>query len=109
MRVSIVIAAYNEGEAAARTVETCVDATYQLDCELVLADDASTDGSVQRVLRRFPMIQSLRHERRLGASATIASGAQRARGEILTFLGAHIRAAVRLAASSSTARARPAH
>jgi glycosyltransferase involved in cell wall biosynthesis len=89
MRASIVIAAYNEGEVVARTVETCVDTTYQLDCELVLADDASTDGSVQRVLQRFPMIQSLRHERRLGASATKASGAQRARGEILIFLDAH--------------------
>jgi glycosyltransferase involved in cell wall biosynthesis len=46
MRASIVIAACNEGKAVARTVETCVDTTYQLDDELVLADDASTDGSV---------------------------------------------------------------
>jgi GT2 family glycosyltransferase len=89
MRASIVIAACNEGEAVARTVETCVDTTYQLDCELILADDASTDGSVQRVLQRFPMIQSLRHERRRGSSPTKASGAQRARGQVLVFLDGH--------------------
>jgi GT2 family glycosyltransferase len=64
MRASIVIGAHNEGEALVRTVETCLDTTEQLDCELVLPDDVSPDGSLQPGGSRFPMIQILGHERR---------------------------------------------
>ena len=43
MRVSIVIASHNEGEALSKTIESCIETSGDLDCEIVVADDASTD------------------------------------------------------------------
>jgi GT2 family glycosyltransferase len=89
MRTSIVIAARNEGESLARTVETCLSTTDGLEFELVVVDDASTDGSVEHVSERFPGIHTVHHERPLGPSPSKAAGAERAHGEVLVFLDGH--------------------
>jgi glycosyltransferase involved in cell wall biosynthesis len=47
MRASIVVAAHNEGVALQRTIQACLETAGRLDFELVVADDASTDGSVE--------------------------------------------------------------
>jgi GT2 family glycosyltransferase len=89
MRASLVISTYNEGELLARTVDTCLETSAGLDREVLIADDASTDGSVEAVLRRFASVRSVRHERRRGVSPTKMLGADNARGEVLVFLDAH--------------------
>jgi glycosyltransferase involved in cell wall biosynthesis len=89
MRASIIIASHNEGEALSRTIESCVETCAGLDHEILVADDASTDGSVEAALRRFPLVRLHRHERRQGTSPTKAMGAQNARGEVLIFLDGH--------------------
>jgi glycosyltransferase involved in cell wall biosynthesis len=47
MRASIVIAAYNEGESLWQTIGACVETSAGLDQEIIVADDASFDGSVE--------------------------------------------------------------
>ena len=89
MRVSVVIAARNEGEAVARTVEACVRTTVGVEYELVVVDDGSMDGSVDHAFERFPTIQRVRHERPRGASPAKAAGADRAGGDVLVFLDGH--------------------
>jgi glycosyltransferase involved in cell wall biosynthesis len=89
MRASLVIAAHNEGELLARTVESCVESCDKLDCELVVVDDASADDSVAQVEARFPAARILVNEQRMGASAAKARGADEARGEVLVFLDGH--------------------
>ena len=89
MRASIVIAARNEGGAVARTVEACVKTAAGLENEVVLVDDASTDGSVDAAFRQSPTIQRVRHEHALGASPAKAAGAERATGDVLVFLDGH--------------------
>ena len=89
MRVTIVIAAHNEGDRLRRTVESCLETIGTLDHEIVLADDASTDGSVDVVAKSFPMVRVIRNEQRRGAAPTKALGAQHALGETLVFLDAH--------------------
>jgi GT2 family glycosyltransferase len=89
MRASIVIATHNEGAMLARTVESCIETCPAEDYEIVVADDASTDGSVDAVEQRFPTVRVVRHERRRGASPTKALGAKHARGDVLVFLDAH--------------------
>jgi len=54
MRVSVIIAAHNEGAALWRTVGSCVETCAELDHEIVVADDASLDNSIELVLKRFP-------------------------------------------------------
>jgi glycosyltransferase involved in cell wall biosynthesis len=89
MRASIVIATHNEGSALSRTIESCIETTRDADCEIVVADDASGDGSVDEAEQRFPIVRIVRNDRRLGASPTKALGAKNARGEVLVFLDAH--------------------
>lgn len=88
-RASIVIAAYNEGQALRRTVESCFATMGSLDAEIIVADDASTDGSAEEVQRHFPFVAITHHPRRMGASATKDTGARAAVGDILVFLDGH--------------------
>ena len=89
MRVSIIIASYNEGEALSKTIESCVETCVDLDYEILVADDASTDDSIEAVSRRFSQVRVHRHKQRVGASPTKALGAQNARGDVLIFLDGH--------------------
>lgn len=89
MRLSLVIAAHNEGDCLSRTVASCIETCAGLDYERVVADDASWDGSVEETQARFPRIRVIRHDERKGASPTKDLGASHARGEVLVFLDGH--------------------
>jgi len=89
MRVSIVVAAHNEGAWLWRTISSCVETCSHLDYEIVVADDASFDGSMEEAKRRFSQIRVVRRDTREGASPTKALGAEHARGEVLVFLDGH--------------------
>jgi glycosyltransferase involved in cell wall biosynthesis len=89
MRTSIIISNHNDGDLVRKTIESCIESSGNLDFEIILADDASTDGSVEEVAARFPIVRIHRQERRQGASPTKALGARNARGETLVFLDAH--------------------
>ena len=89
MRASLIIAAHNESDRLWRTVASCVETSAGLDCEIVVADDASWDDSVEETLRRFPQVRVIRHVERKGASPTKDLGARHARGDTLIFLDGH--------------------
>jgi GT2 family glycosyltransferase len=92
MRASIVIAAHNEGEWLSKTVGSCVETIEGFSYEIVVADDASRDGSIEGLSRRYPQVRVVRHaegSRRLGVSPTKDLGARHARGEVLVFLDGH--------------------
>jgi glycosyltransferase involved in cell wall biosynthesis len=91
MDASIVIAAHNEGPALVSIIESCVETISGTDYEIVVADDASSDGSADAAEQRFPLARVIRHDRRRGASAAKALGARHARGDVLVFLDAHTR------------------
>jgi GT2 family glycosyltransferase len=91
MRASVIVAAHNEGERLWKTVEAIFDSSSRLDFELLVADDASTDGSVNEAQQRFPRIIVVSHRRREGVAATRVLAAGRARGEVLIFLDGHTR------------------
>ena len=89
MRTSVVIASHNEGDQLWQTVGSCLETTRELDCEIVVADDASTDGCVEEMQRRFPDVRVVRFPERRGVSPTKDLAARSSRGEILIFLDAH--------------------
>ncbi|MGI8979507.1 MAG: glycosyltransferase [Pirellulaceae bacterium] len=89
MRSSLIIAAHNEGESLSKTVASCVETCVDLDYEIVVADDASNDGSIEDVRRCFPRVRVVQSEARQGASPTKALGAQEATGDVLVFLDGH--------------------
>jgi glycosyltransferase involved in cell wall biosynthesis len=89
MRASIIIATHNEGEALSKTIESCIETSAGLDHEIILADDASTDGSVELAERRFTQVRVHRHPERQGVSPTRVLGARNAKGEVLVFVDGH--------------------
>jgi glycosyltransferase involved in cell wall biosynthesis len=89
MRASIIIPTCDEGANLGKTVQSCLETTPNLDVEVIVADDASTDGSPEEVKRRFPKVRLARHAARRGVSQTKDFGARWARGDLLVFLDAH--------------------
>lgn len=88
-RFSIVVAGHNEGELLLRTIESCLETTGGLDPEIVIADDASSDGSVQTVLERHPGVKVVSSEERRGGPATKDTGARFSTGDVIVFLDGH--------------------
>ncbi|MBM3261813.1 MAG: glycosyltransferase family 2 protein [candidate division Zixibacteria bacterium] len=72
--VSVVVGSWN----SAAFLERCLDAVYVAargrDIEVIVVDDASTDGSAAFVHRQFPQVKLIENSRNLGVSATFNRG-----------------------------------
>lgn len=84
--ISVVVPAYNPGELLAETLASLSAQTRQPD-EVLVVDDGSTDGSIERVLERFPAVRLIRQENG-GVGAARNGGADHTSGDLLTFLDA---------------------
>jgi len=82
-RFTVLIAVYNEAESVASVTEEVLRAAAPLQpFELVYVDDGSDDGTAEqlRALRaRHVEIRVLRHDRRCGKTAALATGVRAAR------------------------------
>jgi glycosyltransferase involved in cell wall biosynthesis len=89
MRVSVVIAAHNEGDLLLKTIESCVETARNLDYEIIVVDDASTDDAPQRAADEFGPVRVVRQTPQQGPSPTKDLGARQSRGNIIIFLDGH--------------------
>ena len=86
-RLSILIPLYNEEEFIAELLRRVLNAPLPdgMERELIVVDDASTDGSsdvVQELGRQYPQaIRVVRHERNRGKGAAIRSAIEHATGD----------------------------
>ncbi|RME94194.1 MAG: glycosyltransferase [Verrucomicrobia bacterium] len=79
VEIAIVVPVYNEADNILPLAEEVVAAMRRQprSFELVFVDDASTDGTWERIAeaaRRFPQVRGLRHERNAGQSAALWTG-----------------------------------
>jgi GT2 family glycosyltransferase len=85
MKVSVVIVNWN----GQRYLDDCLSAvlaqTYP-HCEVVLVDNASTDGSVELVTRKFPHVRVIQNEKNLGFAAGNNIGIRATSGEYVATL-----------------------
>jgi glycosyltransferase involved in cell wall biosynthesis len=84
-RVTVVIPTYNVAERLDECIESIVKQTFQ-DWEIVACDDASTDGTWEKLRRwaeKEPRIRLLRNERNLRAAAARNRCLEIARGEFI--------------------------
>jgi GT2 family glycosyltransferase len=88
-RASVVVTGHNEGDLLSKTVQSCLETAEGLDLEVVVANDASTDGSVEKVVQCFPKVRVASFRKRHGTSPAKDLGARRARGDVLIFLDGH--------------------
>ena len=94
-QLSVVLPAYNEGEAIQRVLEEIVEAVSQepIRYEILVVDDASTDGTAERA-EEFARtcwqcpVRVIRCPERRGAGAARKVGIRRSEGEIVVMLDA---------------------
>jgi glycosyltransferase involved in cell wall biosynthesis len=85
-RVSVLVAAYNAEMTIGATLQSLVRQTYD-DWEAIVADDCSTDATVEVASGIDPRITVVRAERNGGhAAPTRNLAARHARGELIAFL-----------------------
>jgi glycosyltransferase involved in cell wall biosynthesis len=82
MKISVVIPVYNERN----TILTILDKVRKqdLDKEIIIVDDGSNDGT-REILNNldFPEVRIFFHEKNLGKGAALATGFEKARGDII--------------------------
>ena len=93
MRASIAIATHNEGDLLWKTVRSCLDTLGGLDAEIVVADDASDDGSIAALRTRCddPRLRVVSFPERMGVSRAKDLAGRAARGDVVAFLDGHVK------------------
>jgi len=90
MRVSVIIVSWNALHHL-RTFLPSVVASATRDVEIVLADNASTDGSAEWVRATYPDVKIATFDRNYGYCGGNNRGAEAATGDILIFLNNDVR------------------
>ncbi|MFQ5807341.1 MAG: glycosyltransferase family 2 protein [Phycisphaerae bacterium] len=88
MLLSVVIPVYNERQTLPEIIRRVLDAPIDLDRELIVVDDCSTDGTAElypRLEPEFPdaSIRVFQHAANRGKGAALRSGFREARGDIV--------------------------
>jgi glycosyltransferase involved in cell wall biosynthesis len=85
MKVSVIIPTYNRRQPIARTLLSGLAQTYQ-DYELIVIDDASTDGTSRWLQQQYPALHLIQLPTNRGAAAARNVGIQAATGDAIAFL-----------------------
>lgn len=91
--VSVVVAAHNEVAVITARVRNLLEQDWPLDkLEIIIASDASTDGTDEAVLAfASPAVRLVRSEPRAGKTTAVQKAVATARGEVLLFSDASTR------------------
>ena len=81
-KVSVIVPCYNEGQTIAKAIEQLQSLRGELDLEIIVVDDGSTDESVQKLSQMNGNVLE-RHEKNKGKGAAITTGVAKATGEVV--------------------------
>jgi GT2 family glycosyltransferase len=84
--LSVVIVNYNAGAFLLRCLESIVRQAFSARWEVIVVDNASTDGSLDRARERYPFIQALAQADNLGFSRGVNAGFAVASGRYVLVL-----------------------
>ena len=85
--VSVVVVNLNGRDLLAPCLTSLVRQTHESDrLEIILIDNASTDGSVEMVRKDFPEVRILVNDSNVGFAPAVNQGAEVANGEYLALL-----------------------
>jgi glycosyltransferase involved in cell wall biosynthesis len=85
MAVSVIIPTYNRRETLERALQSVYAQVYS-DYEIILVDDASTDGTAAWLPAAHPKVKLIVLPQNQGAAAARNVGIQSAQGEVIAFL-----------------------
>jgi GT2 family glycosyltransferase len=84
--LSIVIVNYNVKKFLKNCIQSCLDATQNLDAEIIVVDNNSTDNSREYITRLFPQVIWLQNAENAGFSRANNTGVQKASGKYVLVL-----------------------
>ncbi len=84
--VSILLVSYNTHALTTRCIEAVVAQTVRSEYEVIVVDNASSDGSADRLEKRFADIQLIRSSSNLGFGNAVNLAARSASGRLLLLL-----------------------
>ncbi|MFH1502691.1 MAG: glycosyltransferase [Candidatus Eisenbacteria bacterium] len=109
MNVSIVVVNYNGGPTVVRNLRAMLESAGPSGAELVVVDNASTDGSPYAVRSAFPEARLVEAPANSGYAAGVNLGLSKARGQLLVIMNPDVSprgdAVARLARSAGSTRA----
>lgn len=86
MDLSVILVNWNTRDALSRCLASLQEATDGLDCEIVVVDNASSDGSVEMVRAAFPRVQLFANSENLNYAAGSNQAIEAATGARLLLL-----------------------
>ena len=86
MDVSIIIVSFNTKDLLKQCIESIYEYTKDIDFEIIVVDNASSDGSQQMVKEVFPTVTLIESPENLGFGKANNLGSKYAKGEFLFFL-----------------------
>lgn len=88
--LSVVIASFNTREMTRRCLDSILSQTRTLRYEIIVVDNASTDGSTEMIRDLFPSVRLIRNTENRGFAAAQNAGLARARGRYLLVLNSDV-------------------
>lgn len=86
IQLSIIIVSYQTKKEILRSLASIYKGGGEYSLEVIVVDNASTDGSLEAIAREFPQVEILANQENRGFSAANNQGLARAQGEYLLLL-----------------------
>jgi hypothetical protein len=86
MKLSIVIICWNDWKVIEHCLKSIQDGTHKLSYEIIVSDNGSTDGSVEKIREHFPSVRIVENRENLGFARGNNAGIREAQGEYVLIL-----------------------
>lgn len=90
MDLTITIASYNSCQITRQALDSIRNETNGLDYEVIVVDNASTDGSADMIADEFPWVRLIRSDHNMGFAAAHNKALTEAKGKFLLILNSDI-------------------
>src|ERR1017187_9536574 len=86
MKLSIVIICWNDWKVIENCLRSILENTHRIEYEVIVSDNGSTDGSVDKIRAQFPAVRVVENRANLGFAKGNNVGICEARGEYVLIL-----------------------
>jgi len=86
LELSIIIVSYNTKELLRNCINSIIRNTHNVDYEIMVVDNASSDGSVEMLRKEFPQVNIIANKENLGFAKANNQGIRVAKGENILLL-----------------------